>query len=110
MSSTNKVKEAVEWYSEKRPIFEALADRVKSIITEILDSRKIVYHSITSRAKGIESYEKKASKEQYSNPEFEIKDMAGIRIILYIDSDAQEVAKIIRDLFEIIPEYSIDKT
>ncbi|MGA2309976.1 MAG: hypothetical protein ABSG57_10575 [Candidatus Bathyarchaeia archaeon] len=109
MSKTN-VEKAVEWYREKRGIFEALAKRVESIIHEVLDERKINYYSISSRAKSIESCEAKASKEKYKDPPSEIQDMAGVRVITYTDVDAKTISKIIQELFEIQPENAVDKT
>ncbi len=105
-----KAKGAVESYSKNRAIYEALASRVESIIREILESKGINYHSISSRAKPIDSYEQKASKQKYKDPRSEIKDMAGIRIITYTDSDAKKISKIIKETFEVFPEHIIDKT
>jgi len=36
-------------------------------------------------------------------------DMAGIRVITYLDSDARKAAEIIKQLFEIVPGQSVDK-
>jgi putative GTP pyrophosphokinase len=110
MSTRPAVKARVEWYREKRGMFEALAKRVESVVREVLDERKINYYSISSRAKSIESYEAKASKEKYMDPLSEIEDMAGIRVITYTDSDAKIVSQIIQKLFEIQPEHAVDKT
>lgn len=106
----SKVEKAILWFSKNRALYEALAKKVESIVKEILDSENINYHSITSRAKNIDSYEKKASREGYVDPRSEITDMAGIRIITYIDSDARRVARVIQEAFEILPDGVIDKT
>ena len=58
----------------------------------------------------MDSYKKKASLEMYRDPSSEIKDMAGIRVITYIDSDAKKVTKIVEETFNIFPEHSSDKT
>lgn len=105
-----KAREAVEWYVKNRVLYQALAKKVESILREILELNKINYHSISSRAKTIASYKEKASKERYKEPRSDIKDMAGIRIITYTDSDAKRVSEIIKETFEIIPEYIVDKT
>jgi putative GTP pyrophosphokinase len=109
LATKSKIEEAVEWYNANFPLYEALASRVESIVREILKQKKVNYHSITFRAKAIEKYKEKASKEKYKDPRSEIMDMAGVRIITYIDSDAKKVEEIVRSLFEIIPEHSIDK-
>jgi ppGpp synthetase/RelA/SpoT-type nucleotidyltranferase len=110
MESKPKVKEAVEWYIQNKVIYEALCERVESIIKEVLDLEKINYHSVTSRAKSIESYKLKASKPKYRDPCSEIMDMAGLRVITYTDSDAKRVFEVIKSTFELYPTLSSDKT
>jgi len=110
METNLKLREAVEWYINTRPLYEMLAKKVELILREILDANKINYYSISSRAKAVERYKEKASKEKYSNPRDEIMDMAGIRVITYTDSDAKNVFKLIQDSLEIFPEHTIDKT
>lgn len=105
-----KVKEAVDWFSANRFKYGVLASKVEVTIREVLDSKKINYHSIGSRAKSIDSYTRKASKDEHKNPVSEIFDMAGIRIITYTDSDARKVTDIVKETFDINPELSIDKT
>jgi putative GTP pyrophosphokinase len=110
MESKSSVKEAVEWYVQNKFIYEALCKRVESIIKEVLDLEKINYHSITGRAKSIDSYKLKASKPKYRDPRSEIMDMAGLRIITYIDYDAKHVFDVIKSTFELYPNLSSDKT
>lgn len=110
MESKPKVKEAVEWYSQNKVIYEALCRRVESIIKEVLDLEKINYYSVTSRAKSIESYRLKASKPKYRDPCAEIMDMAGLRVITYTNSDAKRVFELIKSTFELYPTLSSDKT
>lgn len=106
---SSKAKEAVGWYSKNRVIYQTLAKKVEFIVREILESKSINYHSITSRAKPISSYKEKASQEKYKNPRSEIKDMAGIRVITYTDSNAKRVSEIVEGIFEIDLKHSIDK-
>jgi putative GTP pyrophosphokinase len=108
--SSPKVKEAVDCFSANRSKYADLANKVESVVKELLDSKKINYHSISSRVKSIDSYARKASKDEYKNPVSEIFDMAGIRVITYTDSDAKEVTDIVKETFDIDPKLSIDKT
>lgn len=110
LESKPKVKEAVEWYSQNKGIYEALCRRVESIIKEVLDLEKINYYSVASRAKSIESYRLKASKPKYRDPCSEIMDMAGLRVITYTDCDAKHVFEVIKSTFELYPALSSDKT
>lgn len=107
--SSPRMREAVEWYSQTRPIYQALATKVESILRDVLASASINYYTISSRAKSVESYERKASQDRYRDPRVEIMDNAGVRVITYTQSDATHVAKLVRDVFDILPQHSIDK-
>lgn len=96
MENKGKIEDAVEWYTLNLSLYERLALRVESIVKGILKQENINHHSVASRAKGLIKYKEKASKEKYKDPKNDIMDMAGIRIITYLASDAQKVAKIIK--------------
>lgn len=110
MSSAEKVRDAVKWYSEKRPLYMALATKVEGVLREVLDTNSTNYHTITRRTKELDQYERKAKEEKYKDPQKEIMDMAGIRVITYTQSEANQVAALVKDLFDVMPEHSIDKT
>jgi ppGpp synthetase/RelA/SpoT-type nucleotidyltranferase len=101
---------AIEWYSANKSSFKTLAKKVEEILRENLDLNHITYHSISSRTKSIKSFEKKAKQDKYSNAVDEIKDMAGIRIITYLESEGLEVSKIVKQIFTIDPENSVDQS
>lgn len=110
MANPSKVKEAVDWYSTTRVQFETLAKKVELIIKETLESNHVNYHSITSRAKEIQSYRDKAAKEKYTDPRSQIFDMAGIRVVTYLESEALLAHEIAKSLFEFYPEHSVDRS
>ena len=103
------IEELTSWYLNKRPVYRNLAKKVESIIKEVLDSENISYYSISSRAKEVASFIDKAKKEKYRNPVNEIKDMAGIRIITFVKSEVYQCAELIKPLFKIDNEHSVDK-
>jgi len=100
----------VKWYKDNQPIYASLASKVAEIIKENLEQSGIQYHSVTNRGKSLESFSKKAKSEKYSDPVSEIKDMAGIRVITYLDSDVKKAADIIENLFDIDKVHSIDQS
>jgi putative GTP pyrophosphokinase len=112
VSIHKKAEDATQWYKQNRLSYELLANKVEVITNELLRLNKFNFHSVTSRAKTVKSYRKKASKEKYKEPRKEITDMAGVRVITYTDSDANKVAEIIKEAskFEISPELSVDKS
>ncbi len=84
--------------------------RVEKILHEVMEAKSVDYYSLSSRAKEVDSCERKASESKYNEPETEIMDMAGVRVITYTQSEAKAVAGFVKELFDIIPEHSIDKT
>lgn len=98
------------WYDEKKPLYEALARKVEGIVKENLDQYKIHYHSVTSRAKSKDSFMAKARSGRYTDPKIQIKDMSGIRIITYLESDVPAISSVIEKLFLIDKENSLDQS
>lgn len=79
-----------KWYINNRPIYEELCFKIEFIIREILKSANINVHSINSRAKEIQSFKAKVKNPKYTNPQLEITDLSGIRIICYVESDLKK--------------------
>jgi ppGpp synthetase/RelA/SpoT-type nucleotidyltranferase len=104
----DKTAAAVEWYECERGRYEQLAQKAETVVREVLDAEGVQYQSITSRAKTADSFAAKAAKDEYTDPEKEIKDMAGVRIIAYVDSQARHVAEVVQRLFDIDPDHSSD--
>lgn len=70
----NKIDSAVDWYSEKRPLYEKYCSEIVAILEGIFEDNKITYIDITSRAKTIESFTEKCKKDKYIDPVNEIHD------------------------------------
>ncbi|WP_420539110.1 GTP pyrophosphokinase [Paenibacillus polymyxa] len=108
--SDKNIDDAISWYIKMRPVYKNLANKVESIIREVLTNSGASYYTITSRAKEIESFTIKANKEKYKNPQQEIKDLAGIRVITYVKSEVNNCCELIKPLFELDHFHSVDKT
>ena len=67
-------------------------------------------HAIFNRAKAIDSFKEKIKDPKYDNPQEQITDLAGIRIICYVESDVPLICKVIEDNFDIDKENSSDKS
>lgn len=99
-----------QWYIAERPLYENLAKKVADLIKEILDKNNIEYHSITYRAKEIDSLLKKAKDKQYKDPINEIQDYAGIRVITFVKSEVIKACDLIKPEFTIDEKNSSDKS
>ncbi|MCM3131213.1 hypothetical protein M3629_00350 [Paenibacillus polysaccharolyticus] len=100
----------VIWYQANRDLFKRLAMKVELILKDILELEGIPYLDVTSRAKDLESYTQKAQKDKYDDPIQQIKDMAGIRIIAYVESDVEKISKKIESEFQIDWGESVNKS
>jgi len=109
MEKADKVKNALQWYDKNKDLYERCAKTKMDIITQILESKNIPYHSITYRVKDRESYRNKCENDKYTDPVKEIMDLSGIRIIAYTNNDVHKICEIIEEEFIIDEENSMDK-
>jgi Uncharacterized protein conserved in bacteria len=96
----NYLESCVAWYSERTSIYESLSRKVSEILQEIFSDSKINYHTIEWRVKSVESFRGKLTKGIDYDPK-QMKDLAGIRVIVYVHSDLDNVRKIINSTFDI---------
>jgi ppGpp synthetase/RelA/SpoT-type nucleotidyltranferase len=94
--------------------FRADADRyrrlchwVESRIRDDLSVTTVYSPVVEARPKDLASYLKKALRKGYENPEVEIKDRAGARVIIPISEDRETVERVIADRFHVLER--IDK-
>lgn len=100
---------ARNWYVIARPSYVALADVVRSTVEGLLKGAAIAHLSVTARAKELDSYMEKIERKEYSNPEEQVTDLAGIRVITFIESDVNRACDLIRSSFNIHSDKSLDK-
>ncbi|ADQ14619.1 GTP pyrophosphokinase [Halanaerobium hydrogeniformans] len=110
MADKITVEKAVEDYKKNREKFIYLTSEVEKIIKEVLNDKEIEYHNIEKRTKSIESFKRKAKREKYKDPINEITDLAGIRIVTLFEKDVYKISTIIKEIFKIDYENSVDKS
>lgn len=103
-------KEVIDWYLKHKSLYSTLAKKVENIIVELIELGGHEYHVTNSREKDVESFSKKISRKEYTNPKLQMTDLAGIRIITYVESQITPIRKIIEDNFNIDWEKSSDKS
>lgn len=97
-------------YEAARGLYLDYARSLESVLRDCLNAKGIISHSITSRAKNPDSFERKAAQitpegaAKYSNPIEQITDMAAVRIITYFLSTVEEVEAVIREQFEVLQQ------
>lgn len=81
-----------------RPIYEHLAEEVARILRRELRSAGIPAE-VKGRAKEVDSFVKKIISKAYDDPEQQVGDRAGVRVIMSFASDREAVQGIIEHLF-----------
>ncbi|MCX5831583.1 MAG: hypothetical protein NT140_06820 [Deltaproteobacteria bacterium] len=97
-------------YDAQHTLYSDFCERVHVLLEQLLKSRAISVHSITARMKTRESCIKKVAKKGASYSTIgDVTDIAGIRVIAYFSDQVDEIARMIKDEFDLDPKNSIDK-
>ncbi len=98
-----------KWYSERRPTYKGLSDLIRSTLDGLLRREEIDFLGVSSRTKSPESFAEKLQRKGYTDPQKQMTDLSGIRVITFIESDVGRVAELIKRSFHVLEENSIDK-
>lgn len=104
------IDKATSWYKENKSLYKSLANKVADILEENIKEKGVQYHSINHRGKSLESFIDKAEKEKYTDPVNQIKDMAGVRVITYLENEVSRIEEIVEELFDIDWSNSVDQS
>ncbi len=106
----DRVEGMVAEYRDKLPIYAQFATRCKDLVEQLLAIEGVRVHSVTCRAKTVDSLKGKLAREERQCEALgEVTDLAGIRIITYFGDDVDAIGTIIEREFSIIADQSIDK-
>jgi putative GTP pyrophosphokinase len=102
-------RKAVREYEAERARHNACAEAVKDLLETALDDEGIRPASITARSKTPESFRKKAAKPsdhvaaapKYPHPLAEITDLAGVRVVVFLLVEVEQVSRIIEREFRV---------
>jgi ppGpp synthetase/RelA/SpoT-type nucleotidyltranferase len=101
----SNINKFIRQYKQKKDIYENFSVAVTNILKTILDSIGFKYQHIPSRVKEVYSLEEKLKTNrdlQKIKNVSEVQDLAGCRIIFYLDSDIKKFANYIYKEFEVI--------
>jgi putative GTP pyrophosphokinase len=97
------------WYKQRAPFYTGLIEVVTTTISKLMKARNIDFLAVGSRTKSFESVIEKIDRKEYSSPE-EVTDLAGIRIITYIETDIEKVGKLLGKAFRLHANKSLNKS
>ncbi len=106
-----EIEDQVKAYAQNRHNYEAFAQTLKSLFSQLLAGKPLEVANIEARAKSVESFRAKIEREDnnYSDPINQITDLAGLRIITYQLEDVALVSELIEQNLKIDREHSVDK-
>jgi putative GTP pyrophosphokinase len=92
----------IKRFVEQRPYYERLCTEISYTLRSAMLSQKIIFASVTERAKTLDSFLEKNARKQYNGPFDMIEDFAGVRVVVLYQDDLPLVESIIRDEFEVL--------
>lgn len=100
----------IEEFKIQKDVFHSFRDRIKNLLTDLINAEKLIIHQISCRTKTLNSLTKKIEDKnnKYSCIE-DITDIVGVRIITYLESEVNAIFKLIESEFTIDPQNSVDK-
>ncbi|MET3991415.1 ppGpp synthetase/RelA/SpoT-type nucleotidyltransferase [Bradyrhizobium sp. S3.9.2] len=75
----------------------------------MLQKEKIEYLNVTYRVKLLDEAIRKIGRKQYENPTEQLTDLSGIRIVTFLESQVTAISKLVRALFDVDQENSLDR-
>jgi putative GTP pyrophosphokinase len=94
---------------EQREDYKSCALRVKGLLQELLHSNQIDVASVDSRVKTLASIRQKIELKRYDQPQKQLTDICGLRVIVYLESDVAAVLDLLRREFDVDESNSVDK-
>jgi putative GTP pyrophosphokinase len=101
-------------YREIRDLFDECAQAVRSVLRSVLDEEKVKVQVVEARSKSVKSFREKAelpakeeaNRPQYPEPLSDITDLAGVRVIVYLLDDRQQVDNLIYREFDVLERHA----
>lgn len=99
MIGSHEIEALRERYKKERPIYQNFAEHIKELLSKKTRQQKLIC-SIEARAKEIDSFVKKALLKSYTYDQ--IKDKAGVRLVVTYEEDLSAIEEIIKSFFNVI--------
>jgi putative GTP pyrophosphokinase len=78
-----------------------LTSAVSGLLENILNRSAIEYLSITGRTKNLSSAEEKIRRKKYTQPQIQLTDLSGIRVVTFLETQVKAISDLIRATFEV---------
>lgn len=98
-----------KWYSDRFELYSSFTRLLHATIENLMRADEIYYLAVTSRTKAINSFVEKMIRKGYTTTS-KATDLAGIRVITFIESEAAAAVKLLQRSFVTHSEKSLDKS
>ena len=95
--------------NEKIELYHSLTSSCTVLMRRILEENGIETLAVSGRTKDASSVSEKIKRKRYFNPETQLTDMSGIRVIVFFESQVSLVSDLIRRTFDVDEENSVDR-
>ncbi len=89
------------YYHTNKEFYSRLGNNLEEAFRQFLIQRKIAFHNVNHRVKDFESFLEKIERKEYKDPQNQIEDFLGIRIICYYASDLELIENLIKEEFDV---------
>ncbi|MFC6882508.1 MULTISPECIES: GTP pyrophosphokinase [Actinomadura] len=93
---------AIEWFDSTLPLFSRLKIEVDFILEHSINDAALKVHSISSRVKERSSFVEKIERKAYRQPQNEIEDCVGFRIVCLFLADLKRLDDLIHQNFKVL--------
>lgn len=96
-------------YYQNYPNLSKVTEDAKKLVESIVANLGVELHVVSARAKDANSLREKLLRKSYRNPQKQVTDLIGVRVITYYADDVDKVASSLQRELEIDRENSIDR-
>jgi ppGpp synthetase/RelA/SpoT-type nucleotidyltranferase len=97
------------WIEDALSQHRRLTPAVVGLLENVLSRSSIEYLSITGRTKKLVAAEEKIRRKKYTQPEAQLTDLSGIRVITFLETQVKAISDLIRATFEVDEKNSRDR-
>lgn len=97
------------WVEDALSQHKRLTPAIVGLLESILSRNSIEYLSITGRTKGSASTEEKIRRKKYTQPDVQLTDLSGIRVITFLETQVKAISDLIRATFDVDEKNSLDR-
>lgn len=97
------------WLEDALSQHGRLTPAVVGLLKSVLSRSSIEYLDITGRTKDSASSEEKIRRKKYTQPETQLTDLSGIRVITFLETQVKAISSLIRATFDVDEKNSLDR-